>query len=88
MTVSAEVADVLPPPSFQLAGDDWGDDSLLLVSANNAEVQEGEVVEVTGQVRDEFAHDSIAQNFALADPGLYGRYRGENFLAADTVKKI
>lgn len=88
VTVSAEVSRVLSPQSFQLAGDDWGDDSLLVVSADNADVQEGEVVEVTGQVHDAFAHDSVAQDIDLAGPGLYGGYVGENYLAADTVRKI
>jgi hypothetical protein len=38
-------------------------------------------------VRDAFAHDSVAQDFDLADPGLYEGFRGENYLAADSVEK-
>jgi hypothetical protein len=87
VTVSAEVTDVIGPQSFELAGDDWGDESLLVTSANNTDVQEGNVVAVTGEVAEAFLYDTYAADYALGDPGLYTSYNEEKFLIADNVNK-
>jgi hypothetical protein len=87
VTVSAEVTQVLSPTSFELAGEDRGDESLLVTSA--AEVQdlrEGEVVQVTGEVS-KFVYVDDADEYGLADAGLYEPYESEEFLAASNVDK-
>ncbi|MGB2923108.1 MAG: hypothetical protein WBC15_24310 [Mycobacterium sp.] len=87
VTVSAEVTDVIGPQSFELAGNDWGDESLLVTSADNADVQQGNVVEVTGEVAEAFVYDTYAADYALGDPGLYITYNEEKFLIADSINK-
>lgn len=87
VTVSAEVTDVIGPQSFELAGNDWGDESLLVTSADNADVQQGNVVEVTGEVAEAFVYDTYAADYALGDPGLYTTYNEEKFLIADSINK-
>ena len=85
VTVSAAVTDVLTPQSFQLAGDEWGDESLLVTSAEQANVQEGTVVRVTGQVAEPFVYGKYANDYGLGDAALYDPYDGEKFLIAENV---
>jgi hypothetical protein len=86
VTVSAEVEEVLTPQSFRLDGGDWGDESLLVVSAEQAtDVQEDDVVQVTGTVR-QFAYDDYANEYGLTDPGVYDPYVEEEFIEASTVE--
>lgn len=87
VTLSAEVTDVLSPRSFELAGDDWGDDSLLVLTQQQADVQEGDVIQVTGTVEEGFTYDDNVDPYALGDAGIYGAYDEENFLASATVDK-
>lgn len=86
VTVSAEVEEVLNEQSFVLDGGDWGDESLLVVSADKAQsLQEDDVVQVTGTVR-EFVYDDYADEYGLvADPGVYDDYDEEEFLEATAV---
>lgn len=50
VTVSATVTKVLSPTSLELAGGDYGDDSLLVVTAQPVPVQVGDEVRATGIV--------------------------------------
>lgn len=85
VTVSAEVSEVLGPKSFVINGDDWGDDSLLVLSAEEASsLQEDELVRVTGTVQ-EFTYDTYATNYGLVDAGLYEPYGTEKFIGATSV---
>lgn len=85
VTVSAEVSEVLGSKSFVVNGDDWGDDSLLVLSAEEAtSLQEDDVVRVTGTVR-EFTYDTYANDYGLVDPGLYEVYGTEKFIEASAV---
>lgn len=86
VTVSAEVEEVLSPQSFRLDGGDWGDESLLVVSAQQAkDLQEDDVVQVTGTVR-EFTFDDFNNEYGLDDPGIYDEYDQEEFLVASKVE--
>nr|WP_255425523.1 hypothetical protein [Pseudonocardia petroleophila] len=49
-SVSAEVTDVLDPTSFELAGQEYGEDSLLVQTAAPTDVVQGQVVRVVGTV--------------------------------------
>lgn len=85
VTVSAEVEEVLSPQSFRLDGGDWGDESLLVVSAPRAkDLQDDDVVQVTGTVR-EFTYDDYANEYGLDDPGIYDEYDEEEFIEASKV---
>jgi hypothetical protein len=50
VVVSAEVTDVLDPRHLELAGGEYGEDSLLVRTAGPVEVRQGEVVRVAGTV--------------------------------------
>lgn len=85
VTISAEVEDVLSPKSFVLNGDDWGDDSVLVLSAQEAQdLQEDDIVQVTGTVKS-FTYDDYAGDYGLAEPGLYEAYGDEEFIEATKV---
>lgn len=84
VTVSAEVTEVLTPTSFELGGADWGDDSLLVVSATEApDLAEGQVVQVTGTVR-EFVYADY-EAYGLGEEEVYDPYGDEEFLEASSV---
>ncbi|WP_199430532.1 hypothetical protein [Qaidamihabitans albus] len=87
VTVSANVTEVIDPQSFVLAGEDYGDDSLLVLSGKDArKVQEGDVVKVTGTVR-EFDYENYRADYALGAADLYTPYDTEEFLVADSVTR-
>lgn len=50
VAVSAQVTDVLDPRHLELAGQDYGEDSLLVRTAQPVEVRQGQVVRATGTV--------------------------------------
>lgn len=66
VTVSAEVTEVLTPETaFRLTGDDVGGSPLLVVRANQqTAVEEGQIVQVTGTVR-EFDRETLESEFGL-----------------------
>ncbi|PXY22661.1 hypothetical protein [Prauserella muralis] len=85
VTVSANVTNVLNQRSFVLSGEDYGDDSLLVVARKaRKNVQEGDVVQVTGKVR-QFRYDQYNQDFALGEADLYSPYDSEEFLVANRI---
>lgn len=87
VTVSAEIDEVLTPTSFQLDAQEWGDDSLLVVSANKkADLAEGDVVKVKGTVR-EFQFNQFENEFGLTDRGRYEPFDNEQFLVASNMNQ-
>ena len=74
VTVSGEVAKVYGPGNFTIGGDDFSNEELLIVvpatarvsggSQNPAMVAEGDVVQVSGQVR-RFVETEIENDFDL-----------------------
>lgn len=85
VTVSAEVTRVLSARSFELAGDGYGDDSLLVVSAGSSEViEKGNVAKVTGTV-EEFSYDAFAKEYGLVDEPIYDSYSKERLLVASSI---
>ncbi len=85
VTVRAEVRDVMTPNSFTINGEDWGDESVLVLSEQDlTDVEEGEFVSVTGVVRD-FAFEEYADNYGLLDEGLYDPYGDEEVIEASEV---
>ena len=88
VTVSAAVTAVLGDKSFVLDGSEYGDESLLVLSADEAkgmDLQEGDVVRVTGTVED-FAYANYRDQYGLIDDGVYTTYGDEEFLAARNVE--
>lgn len=65
VTVSAEVTEVISDSAFRLTGDDVGATPLLVMRANQqTAVEEGQVVEVTGTVR-EFDLQTVEDEFGV-----------------------
>ncbi|NUT51481.1 MAG: hypothetical protein HOV94_29905 [Saccharothrix sp.] len=88
VTVSAVVTAVLGDKSFVLDGSEYGDESLLVLSADEAsgmDLQEGDAVQVTGTVED-FAYANYRDEYGLIDDGVYTTYGDEEFLAARSVE--
>lgn len=85
VTISAEVTDVLSPRAFVLNGRGWGDDSVIVLSAEDTFLAEENVVQVTGTVGT-FAYADYQSDYGLADRDLYAPYLGEEFLVADEVR--
>ncbi|NYH52502.1 hypothetical protein HNR06_002091 [Nocardiopsis arvandica] len=88
VTVSSEVTEVLSSQSFRLEGaDDWENDPLLVVSAGQANVSEGDVVEVTGTVED-FDYTTYSEDYELGDEGVYEDFDDQRFIVADQVSPV
>lgn len=85
VTLEAEVTEVLSPQSFELGGQDWGDESLLVTSAEPVDVQQGNMVEVTGTVGEAFIYADYVTEYDLVDPAVYTVFENEKFLVATNV---
>lgn len=84
--VSAVVTEVLGDTSFVLDGSEYGDESLLVLSAEEMdEIRVGDVVEVTGVVG-EFVHADYREEYGLLDEGVYDLYVDEEFLLAQSLQ--
>jgi hypothetical protein len=82
VTVQGTVTKVIPPASFVLAGREYGDDALLVVSAPKMDVQVAQQVDVTGVVR-QFDYETYADDYDLGtDAGLYIEFEQEEVLIA------
>ncbi|WP_212990840.1 hypothetical protein [Actinoplanes auranticolor] len=81
VTVLGTVTRVVGPSSFVLDGREYGDDTLLVISAPARSVEAGQQVEVTGVVR-QFDYEIYRDGYGLADPGLYGDFEREEVLVA------
>jgi hypothetical protein len=86
VTVSAEIEDMLSPKSFVLSGGQQGDDRLLVLTEQPTDLDEGEVVQVTGTV-ETFTYDHFADRYGLTEPAVYQPYGDEEFIAASKVDK-
>ncbi|MHA6783713.1 hypothetical protein ACVGOW_22380 [Pseudonocardia saturnea] len=87
VTVSAEVTDVLDAGSFELAGQEYGEDSLLVQTAAPTEVLPGQVVRVVGTVGQyhRFAED---EGVPPVQYDMYEEYETEAYLYGATVEAI
>jgi hypothetical protein len=81
VTVQGTVTALVGPSSFMLDGRQYGDDTLLVISAPAMDVEVGEQVDVTGVVR-QFDYEIYKDGYGLSDPGLYGGFDGEEVLVA------
>lgn len=81
VTVTAEVTQVITDRSFVLTGDEYGDDSLLVLSAAGIDAERGKDVTVTGVVG-KFAYDAYAAEYDLGGADSYAGFDAEEFLVA------
>lgn len=89
VTVSAEVLDVVSDEAFWLGGDDFGTSAVLVVNAAGTTVQEDQVVQVTGTVR-EFEEDAFVEDFGFEDDvfddeELFGGFVGQPVIVAEQI---
>lgn len=88
VTVTATVTAVLGSTSFVLGGDQYGDESLLVVSAQDMTVGSGDQVRVTGTV-ERFGYGAYADRFGLAEDATdYVPFEGEEFLVASAGEHL
>ncbi|WP_216216744.1 hypothetical protein [Amycolatopsis aidingensis] len=85
VTISAEVSDVINPRAFELGGHEYGDESLLVLYAEGADVHKRELVQATGTVR-QFRYADYLEPYGLVDEGRYDAFRDEEFLVAERVE--
>lgn len=85
VTLSAEIGEVIGPTSFTLEAENFGDDSLLVVSAKNTTLSEDETVKVTGVVRTFEYADYVDEYDLENDAALYEPFVGEEFLVAKSI---
>lgn len=87
VTVSANVNEVINQNSFTIAGTPESDvDELLVVSANDSQVQEGQTVQVTGTVRDRFDVVEVEDDLGLDwNDTLYEDWNDEHYIVASSV---
>ncbi|GAB3658244.1 hypothetical protein [Glycomyces tarimensis] len=88
VTVSAEVTDVLTATSFELAGEEYADESLLVLTEQEIAVAEGDIVQVIGTVEESFRYDDYVDQYNLDEPEPYERYGDEEFLTAERIETI
>ncbi|SER76398.1 hypothetical protein SAMN05216188_11567 [Lentzea xinjiangensis] len=83
--VSAVVTEVLGKKSFVLDGGEYGDESLLVLSAENADaLRKGDVIQVSGIV-ERFRLADYRDRYGLLDDGAYRSYADEEFLVAQDI---
>ncbi|MFB9386657.1 hypothetical protein ACFFTK_26195 [Pseudonocardia petroleophila] len=87
VTVSAEVTDVLDPSSFELAGQEYGEDSLLVQTAAPTEVRQGEVVRVVGTVG-QYHRFAESEGVPPVQYDMYEEYETEAYLYDATIEEI
>ena len=81
VTVTGDVTRVITPASFVLTGEEYDDDSILVLSAQHLDVREGEQVTVTGEVQ-RFEYTAYEGGYGLDDDDGYIEFAGEEFLVA------
>jgi hypothetical protein len=88
VTVTAPVDVVLDDRAVVLSGEQYGDESLLvLAEPDQLNAADGDIVTVTGTVRT-FNFDEYQERYGLADATMYEVYADEEFLMADKVEKV
>lgn len=89
VTVSSTVLSTLSSHAFVLAGEEYGDDSLLVLTKSDiSDLVPGMAVQVTGTVRT-FTYSEYVDPYGLdaVDPALFEPYEEEEFLAAKKIDK-
>jgi len=84
VTISAEVADVFSPVAFSLPVPGLSDELLVVAEPGDALVEEGDVVMVTGTIR-EFEYG--VGNAAWADAD-FDQFRERKIIVAETVEPV
>ncbi|SMD24712.1 hypothetical protein SAMN05660733_07811 [Lentzea albidocapillata] len=70
-----------------LDGSEYGDESLLVLSTENADaIRKGDVVQVSGIV-EQFRLADYRDRYGLLHDGVYRTYSDEEFLAAHNVRQ-
>jgi len=100
VTVSATVSEMVSPAAFRIGGEDFGGESLLVLSApaadftemgfdlNEQMVNDETVAQVTGTVR-RFDIAGFEDEFGVDyDDALYTEFEGENVIVADRVSTL
>lgn len=83
VTVAGDVQNVLSTVAFRLAGVSW---DVLVLDAQQAAVDEGDFVQVTGTVR-QFDIPAIEEEFGTdLDDALYAQFEGDLVLVAQNVQ--
>ncbi|UQU62609.1 hypothetical protein COUCH_26720 [Couchioplanes caeruleus] len=81
VTVTATVSKVITERSFVLTGNEYGDDSILVLSAPGIEAEPGKQVTVTGVVR-KFTYGAYFDDYDLGGADSYEDFDAEEFLVA------
>ncbi|SFA74613.1 hypothetical protein SAMN05216266_101190 [Amycolatopsis marina] len=85
VTVTATVTDVIGPNSFAIGGQEYGEDSLLvLTEQGTVDVHKGEVAHVTGTV-ERFTFADYADLYGLDDERAYEAYHDKQILIAEDI---
>jgi hypothetical protein len=87
VTVTARVAEVPEPDSFELSGGDFGDATLLVSTGDPVEVTKGEVVRVTGTVG-QFHESFPVQGVPYIQESLYSKHATESYLYDASVEPL
>lgn len=85
VTITGEVYELLSTVAFRLTGAGW---SVVVLDAEQASVESGDAVEVTGTVR-QMNITEIEEDYGVdLDDALYEPYEGELVLVAETVTAV
>ncbi len=88
VTVSADVSEIITSRSFRLGGEDTGGIGLLVFSAaGTQDLDDDDVVRVTGTVR-EIAYDTFREDFGFEARDDVRQSEGEAAIAASSVTVI
>lgn len=85
VSLTGTVTKVITPTSFVLTGREYDDDSILVLSAEDATVRRGQQITVTGEVQ-RFRYPNY-RGYELDDDDSYGEYDGEEFLVASGISE-
>ncbi|ELS50861.1 hypothetical protein [Streptomyces viridochromogenes] len=87
VTVSADVNEVINRNAFTIAGTPGSDaDELLIVSADTADLNEGQTVQVTGTVRERFDVVGVADDLGVDwNDDLFTDWDDKHYIVASSV---
>ncbi|MEV6842730.1 hypothetical protein [Actinoplanes sp. NPDC051411] len=86
VTVTGRVTRVITPTSFVLTGQEFDDDSILVLSSRQP-VPEGSMVTVTGEVQ-RFRYTTFSGDYHLPGVDRYRSFNGEEFLIAHAIQDV
>ncbi|MDY7088525.1 MAG: hypothetical protein SYR96_25905 [Actinomycetota bacterium] len=81
VTLTATVTKVITDRSFVLTGNEYGDDSILVLSAPGIDAESGKQVTVTGVVST-FSYEHYLDDYGLGSADAYQEFDAEEFLVA------